>query len=56
MKQGPKRVSVNSSILLKNTRDQVELEQLFIRLAKYNVFTSLIYKYFRKEILRGFKL
>jgi len=49
-------VSANSSVLEKNTGDGVQLKKLIIRLVKYNVLTSLIYKYYRKEKLGDFRV
>ena len=48
-------MSANSSVLEKNTGDRVQLKKLIIRLVKYNVLTSLIYKYYRKEKLGDFR-
>ena len=56
IEKSPKRVSADSNVLLKNIEDWVQLEQLIIRLAKYNISTRLIYKYFRKEKLRDFRV
>ena len=56
MEQSLKEVSTNSSMLLKNTEDQVQLKQSIVRLAKYNVSTSLIYKYYKKKKLGGFSV
>ncbi len=58
MKQSLKGVSANSSVLLKNTENKVQLKQSIIRLAKYkyNVFTSLIYKQYIKEKVGDFKV
>ena len=54
MEQNPKKVSTNSSVLLKNTRDRAQLKQLIIKIVKYNIPTSLIYKYKLKKKLRDF--
>ena len=52
--QSLSRVSIDSSVLLKNTKNKVQLKQLIIRLAKYNIPTSLIYKCYRKKKFKGF--
>ena len=56
MEQNPKGVSADSSMLPKNTGNQVQLEYSIIRLANYSVTTSFIYKYDRKKILRDFRV
>ena len=49
-------MNTNSGILLKNTRDRVQMKQLIIRQVKYSITTSLIYKYEIKKKLEDFRV